>query len=105
MGCGGESCTAQRRTNWSASCPNGCLARPRPALIWVGLQSAHLGAAEAPLYVLVGLVLAAWIPMAGAGITAAWAADINTALAWAGTWYYREGYADGAVDMLTLDDL
>jgi len=74
------------------------------ALLWAGLQEAELGAVVAPLYVLVGLVLAAWIPMAGAGINAAWAADVNAALAWAGAWAYRDGYSDGFVDCAAMED-
>lgn len=73
------------------------------SLMWVGLGAVKL-AVEWPLYLLVWLVLAAWVPLIGIGVGQAWANDLGEATAWGLVAGYRDGYADGFVDCVTIRD-
>jgi len=63
--------------------------------MWAGLKGVEL-AVEWPLWTIVWLTPAAWVPHLGWTIERAWEADIREAVAIGSLFGYRDGYGDCA---------
>lgn len=71
------------------------------ALLWTALQRSML-ALEWPLYALVWVVLAAWLPHIAWGIDSAWRADVAACAFGIGSAAHQDGYGDGFIDCAML---